>query len=97
MTKRVNKIILLTLFLFKNNNDQRERKSDKMINIRKRGSGYQYCFEAGKVNGKGKIKQIINKKDLKSLTNYTVCGIIISRGDIYGIYDYKRSYPKMEY
>ena len=54
MTKRVNKIILLTLFLFKNNNDQRERKSDKMINIRKRGSVYQYCFEAGKVNGKRK-------------------------------------------
>lgn len=27
---------------------------DKMINIRKRGNVYQYCFEAGKVNGKRK-------------------------------------------
>ena len=26
----------------------------KMINIRKRGNVYQYCFEAGKVNGKRK-------------------------------------------
>ena len=25
-----------------------------MINIRKRGKVYQYCFEAGKVNGKRK-------------------------------------------
>lgn len=25
-----------------------------MINIRKRGNNYQYCFEAGKVNGKRK-------------------------------------------
>ena len=25
-----------------------------MINIRKRGNVYQYCFEAGKVNGKRK-------------------------------------------
>ena len=25
-----------------------------MINIRKRGNTYQYCFEAGKVNGKRK-------------------------------------------
>lgn len=25
-----------------------------MISIRKRGNAYQYCFEAGKVNGKRK-------------------------------------------
>lgn len=25
-----------------------------MINIKKRGKNYQYCFEAGKVNGKRK-------------------------------------------
>lgn len=27
-----------------------------MINIRKRGNVYQYCFEAGKVNVKNKYK-----------------------------------------
>ena len=27
---------------------------DKMISIRKRGNVYQYCFDAGKVNGKRK-------------------------------------------
>ena len=32
----------------------KDKESDKMINIRKRGNVYQYCFEAGKVNGKRK-------------------------------------------
>lgn len=30
-----------------------------MINIRKRGKVYQYCFEAGKVNGKRKQISIL--------------------------------------
>ena len=30
-----------------------------MINIRKRGTVYQYCFEAGKVNGKRKQISIL--------------------------------------
>ena len=34
-----------------------------MINIRKRGNIYQYCFEAGKVNGKRKQ---ITKCDFKT-------------------------------
>ena len=32
----------------------KRKEDDKMINIRKRGKVYQYCFEAGKVNGKRK-------------------------------------------
>lgn len=32
----------------------KDKGSDKMISIRKRGKVYQYCFEAGKVNGKRK-------------------------------------------
>ena len=32
----------------------KEREMIIMINIRKRGNNYQYCFEAGKVNGKRK-------------------------------------------
>ena len=32
----------------------KDKESDKMISIRKRGKVYQYCFEAGKVNGKRK-------------------------------------------
>lgn len=41
-----------------------ERKEDdRMINIRKRGNVYQYCFEAGKVNGKRKQ---ITKSGLKT-------------------------------
>ena len=27
----------------------------KIISIRKRGNAYQYCFEAGKVNGKREV------------------------------------------
>ena len=32
----------------------KRKEDDKVINIRKRGNVYQYCFEAGKVNGKRK-------------------------------------------
>ena len=32
----------------------KDKESDKVIRIRKRGNVYQYCFEAGKVNGKRK-------------------------------------------
>ena len=32
----------------------KRKGDDKMISIRKRGNTYQYCFEAGKVNGKRK-------------------------------------------
>ncbi len=32
----------------------KRKEDDKMISIRKRGNTYQYCFEAGKVNGKRK-------------------------------------------
>lgn len=32
----------------------KRKEDDKMINIRKRWNVYQYCFEAGKVNGKRK-------------------------------------------
>ena len=33
----------------------------------------------------------------KILTKGTAYGIIILKGDIYGIYDYKRGFKKMEY
>ena len=41
----------------------KDKKNDKMVNIRKRGNAYQYCFEEGKVNGKRKqiIKSVVIK------------------------------------
>ena len=32
----------------------KRKGDDKMVSIRKRGNTYQYCFGAGKVNGKRK-------------------------------------------
>ena len=32
----------------------KRKEDDKMISIRKRGKVYQYCFEAGKINGRRK-------------------------------------------
>ena len=42
-----------------------------MINIRKRGKVYQYCFEAGKVNGKRKQ---ITKSGFKTKNEAFVAG-----------------------
>ena len=45
-----------------------------MINIRKRGKVYQYCYEVGKVNGKrGKSQNVVLKQVfslLKYIENY---------------------------
>ena len=35
---------------------------DKMISIRKRRNVYQYCFDAGKVNGKRKLNHVLKLK-----------------------------------
>lgn len=41
---------------------------DKVINVRKRGNVYQYCFEAGKVNGKRKqILKVVLKQKMKRI------------------------------
>lgn len=45
-----------------------------MINIRKRGKVYQYCFEAGKVNGKR--KQITKSSVIKVISNIWYKGCI---------------------
>ena len=42
-----------------------------MINIRKRGKVYQYCFEAGKVNGKRKQ---ITKSGFKTKNEAYIAG-----------------------
>lgn len=45
----------------------KDKVSDKMISIRKRGNVYQYCFKAGKVNGKR--KQITKSGIIKVISN----------------------------
>ncbi len=49
----------------------KDEESDKMIRIRKRGNVYQYCFEAGKVNGKRKQ---ITKSGFKTKNEAYIAG-----------------------
>ena len=49
----------------------KDKESDKMISIRKRGNVYQYCFEEGKVNGKRKQ---ITKSDFKTKNGAYIVG-----------------------
>ena len=49
----------------------KDKESDKMISIRKRGNVYQYCFEAGKVNGKRKQ---ITKSGFKTKSEAYIAG-----------------------
>ena len=49
----------------------KDKESDKMISIRKRGKVYQYCFEAGKVNGKRKQ---ITKSGFKTKNEAYIAG-----------------------
>ncbi len=58
----------------------KDKESDKMISIRKRGNVYQYCFEAGKVNGKR--KQITKSGVIKVISNiwYKRCIKKLSKG-----------------
>ena len=50
---------------------KRNRRVIEVINIRKRGNVYQYCFEAGKVNGKRKQ---ITKSGFKTKNEAFVAG-----------------------
>lgn len=54
-----------------------------MISIRKRGRVYQYCFEAGKLNGKGKqiTKSRFKKKNETFAAGQTASEIIYNRVD----------------
>ncbi len=49
----------------------KDKESDKMISIRKRGNVYQYCLEAGKVNGKRKQ---ITKSGFKTKNEAYIAG-----------------------
>ena len=49
----------------------KDKESDEMISIRKRANVYQYCFEAGKVNGKRKQ---ITKSGFKTKNEEYIAG-----------------------
>ena len=59
----------------------KDKKSDKMVNIRKRGNAYQYCFEEGKVNGKR--KQIIKSVVIKIISSIQYKGCIKKLSKVY--------------
>ena len=54
-------------------------------------------FERSKNLNKQFLLKLLNKLEFKLLIEDTACGIIASRGDIYGFYVYKRGCSKMGY